>query len=311
MLLISFLLTISLIFLFIILRIFEPKLKFKKRVNVFMNGQANIDKDTEDVKVPLKERIGFIKKLAANLRGKTEGYFSDKISSKKEEDIEKKLLQAGSPFGMTVIDFHVYKIALTILLPVIFGLYGKLLGSGFGGIAIFASVGLAAAQFVPSYYINSKINARYKMALRELPDFLDLLTVSLEAGLGFDLALNKVISKRNGILSSEFHISLEEMRLGKTRREALTGVKERLGFDELKSLINSLLQAEKLGISMVQIFRIKSQEEREKRRQRAEEEAMKAPIKILFPLILFIFPSLFIVILGPIVIQFMAVFSAK
>lgn len=311
MLLISFLLTISLIFLFIILRLFEPKLKFKKRVNAFMNRQANTDKEKEDIKVPLKERIGFARKLAANLRGKTEGYFSDKISSKKEEDIEKKLLQAGSPFGMTVIDFHVYKIALTILLPVIFALYGKLLGSGLGGIAIFASIGLTAAQFFPSYYINSKIKARYKKALRELPDFLDLLTVSLEAGLGFDLALNKVISKRNGILSSEFHISLEEMRLGKTRREALTGVKERLGFDELKSLINSLLQAEKLGISMVQIFRIKSQEEREKRRQRAEEEAMKAPIKILFPLIFFIFPSLFIVILGPIVIQFMAVFSSK
>lgn len=311
MLLISFLLTISLFFFCVILRFFEPKFKVKKRIDIFMHGEAAGSKDKETMKVPLKERIGLLKNIVLNLRDKTEGYFSNKISSKKEENFEKKLLQAGNPFGMTAIDFHVFKMALIILLPVILGVYGKLLGTGLGGLVILALMGIIAAQFIPTYYINSKIKARYKQALRELPDFLDLLTVSLEAGLGFDLALNKVISKRNGILSSEFHICLEEMRLGKTRKEALTGVKERLGFDELKSLINGILQAEKLGISMVQIFRIKSQEEREKRRQRAEEEAMKAPIKILFPLILFIFPSLFIVILGPIVIQFMAVFSSK
>jgi tight adherence protein C len=311
MLLISFLLTISLIFLFIILRLFEPKFKFKKRIDAFMSGEVDAARERDEVKSSLKDRKGRFKKLISNLRGKTEGYFSEKIPSKKDTELEKKLLQAGSPFGMTVIDLHVYKMVLNVLLPAIFGLYGKLLGIGMAGIIICAALGFAAAQTFPSYYIGMKIKTRYKKALRELPDFLDLLTVSLEAGLGFDLALNKVISKRSGILSSEFHVSLEEMRLGKTRREALTGVKERLGFDELKSLINSILQAEKLGISMVQIFRIKSQEEREKRRQRAEEEAMKAPIKILFPLILFIFPSLFIVILGPIVIQFMAVFSSK
>ncbi len=311
MLLISFLLTISLVFLFIILRLFEPKNKVKKRIDTFMQDETDGTKDKEYTKVSLKERVGLLKNIVLNMRGKTEGYFNNKIPSRKDADLEKRLLQAGNPFGMTVIDFHVFKLALIILLPVIFFGYGKLLGTGRGGMVILALIGVIAAIFIPTYYINSKIKARFKQALRELPDFLDLLTVSLEAGLGFDLALNKVISKRNGILSSEFHISLEEMRLGKTRKEALTGVKERLGFDELKSLINGILQAEKLGISMVQIFRIKSQEEREKRRQRAEEEAMKAPIKILFPLVLFIFPSLFIVILGPIVIQFMTVFSSK
>jgi tight adherence protein C len=311
MLLISFLLTISLLCLCIILKIFESKSKVKKRIDNFMHEETTVSKDREDTKVLLKERIGLLKNIVLSFRNKTEGYFGDKISSKKEESLEKKLLQAGNPLGMTVVDFHVLKMALNILLPIIFGAYGKLAGVGFLGIVILVLVGVIVSQYIPTYYINSKIKARYKQALMELPDFLDLLTVSLEAGLGFDLALNKVIAKRNGILSSEFHISLEEMRLGKTRKEALTGVKERLGFDELKSLINGILQAEKLGISMVQIFRIKSQEEREKRRQRAEEEAMKAPIKILFPLILFIFPSLFIVILGPIVIQFMDVFSSK
>jgi tight adherence protein C len=311
MLLISFLLTISLFCLCIILKVFESKFKVKKRIDTFMHEEAASSKHRVDTKVLLKERIGLLKNIVLNFRNRTEGYFGDKISSKKEESLEKKLLQAGNPLGMTVVDFHVLKMALNILLPIIFGVYGKLAGLGFWSIAILVLVGVVVSQYIPTYYISSKIKARYKQALRELPDFLDLLTVSLEAGLGFDLALTKVIAKRTGILSSEFHISLEEMRLGKTRKEALTGVKERMGFNELKSLINGILQAEKLGISMVQIFRIKSQEEREKRRQRAEEEAMKAPIKILFPLVLFIFPSLFIVILGPIVIQFMAVFSSK
>jgi tight adherence protein C len=311
MLLISFLLTISLFFLFMIFKIFESKFKVKKRIDTFMQGETDVSKDKENNKVSLKDRIGLFKGKILNFRSKTEGYFGNKNPSKKDEDLEKKLLQAGNPLGMSVVDFHVFKMVLNVLLPIIFGAYGSLAKLGLGGVVIFALVGFVLSQFLPTYYINSKAKTRYKQALRELPDFLDLLTVSLEAGLGFDLALNKVISKRSGTLSSEFHIGLEEMRLGKTRKEALTGVKERLGFDELKSLINSILQAEKLGISMVQIFRIKSQEEREKRRQRAEEEAMKAPIKILFPLILFIFPSLFIVILGPIVIQFMAAFSSK
>jgi pilus assembly protein TadC len=111
--------------------------------------------------------------------------------------------------------------------------------------------------------------------------------------------------ENSGILSGEFHICLEEIRLGKTRKEALSGIKERLEFDEIKSLINNILQAEKLGISIVQVLRVKSAEERDKRKQRAEEAAMKAPIKILFPLVLFIFPSIFIVLLGPAVIQLM------
>jgi tight adherence protein C len=311
MLLISFLLTISLFCLCIILKVFESKFKVKKRIDTFMHEEAAVSKDRVDTKVLFKERIGLLKNIVLNFRNRTEGYFGNKISSKKEENLEKKLLQAGNPLGMTVVDFHVLKMALNILLPITFGAYGKLAGFGIWTIVILALVGVIVSQYIPTYYISSKIKVRYKQALRELPDFLDLLTVSLEAGLGFDLALTKVIAKRTGILSSEFHISLEEMRLGKTRKEALSGVKERMGFDELKSLINGILQAEKLGISMVQIFRIKSQEEREKRRQRAEEEAMKAPIKILFPLVLFIFPSLFIVILGPIVIQFMAVFSSK
>ncbi len=291
-----FLVTITLFLFYIVLKIFEPKFKTQKRIDEFVNTEKIIIKRDEEYE-PLTQRI------ILQLRSKTKGYFGEKISSKKEQVLDRKLLQAGNPFGMTPIEFHALKITLKILLPVLFGMYGKILNFGFEGVIALVIIGFVFSIIIPTYYINQKIKHRYKEGLKELPDFLDILTVCLEAGLGFDGALNKVISKKVGVLPSEFHICLEEMRLGKTRKEALTGVKERLEFDEIKSLINNILQAEKLGISIVKILRIKSEEEREKRRQRAEEEAMKAPIKILFPLVLFIFPSIFIVLLGPAVIQ--------
>lgn len=303
MLVVFFLLTITLLFSYIVLKIFEPRFKMKKRLDVFVSPEKVKVKEEKVKDESLLKRIFF------QLRDKTKIYFGGKISSKKEDDIEWKLLKAGSPFNMTVIDYHVFTIVLRILLPCIFGVYGKLLGISIIGIVILAVLGGIFAIVIPDFYLNQKIKERYRQALKELPDFLDILTVCLEAGLGFDGALNKVISKKHGVLSSEFHICLEEMRLGKTRKEALSGVKDRLESDEIKSLINNILQAEKLGISVVQIFRIKSQEEREKRKQRAEEEAMKAPVKILFPLVLFIFPSIFIVILGPAVIQMLTEFG--
>lgn len=319
MLIISFWLTITLIFLCIVLKFLEAQLKVRKRIDSFVNmEELNARKEQRNARLRLKDRIKLLKSRSieikdkvANIKDISNSYFGKMISSQKEEGLEIRLLRAGSPFGMTTVDFQVIKMGVKVILPILFGGYARLIGGGPALTIIFTFIGFVLGRFIPDYYLNAKIKQRNKLALRELPDFLDLLTVSLEAGLGFDLALNKVISKRSGILSSEFHICLEEVRLGKTRKEALNGVKDRLAFDELKSLINSILQAEKLGISIVHIFRIKSQEEREKRRQRAEEEAMKAPIKILFPLVLFIFPSIFIVILGPVVIQFIAVFSTK
>ena len=140
-------------------------------------------------------------------------------------------------------------------------------------------------------------------------DFIDLLAVSMEAGLGFDQALSKVVSKKHGVLADEFQRCLEELRLGKTRREALAGVRDRLPVDDIKMLIGNIIQAEQLGIGMVQILRIQSEEVRVRRKQRAEEKAMKAPIKMLFPLVIFIFPCIFIILLGPVLLQLMDAFK--
>lgn len=303
MLLISFVLTLTMLFISIYSFSHEREIRMKKRLKVYVGEpQPNDNTERKRGESSLKKKLNYFKNKGTDL-------FSKNVSTDKEEKYEKTLLQMGNPWGITSVEFQLYQTIFIIILPVIIGIIGKLIGLKLTSIIILMGVGIPSSIILLRFYIKSKIKKRYSKGLKELPDFIDLLTVSLEAGLGFDLALNKVISKTSGILSSEFHTCLEEIRLGKTRREAFIGLKERLSFDSLVSLINSILQAEKLGMSMVQIFRIKSQEERLKRRQRAEEAAMKVPVKILFPLVFFIFPCLFIILLAPAILGLMTSFG--
>jgi tight adherence protein C len=256
-----------------------------------------------------KRDTPILKRMFSHLLKEFKKGFERRLPGQKEAKIELKLLQAGKPLNMSAVDFRILQISLFFVVPALAGLYAAVLHLGIGGKLGFIILGLFVALFLPHYYIQLKIKRRSKQGLRELPDVLDLLTVSLEAGLGFDAALSKLVSKKNGVLTQEFQRCLEEIRLGKTRREALLGVRERLVMDEIRTFISSILQAEKLGIGMVQVMRVQSHEVREQRKQRAEEAAMKAPIKMLFPLVLFIFPSLFIVLLGPALIQFIQTFA--
>ncbi|MFA6940151.1 MAG: type II secretion system F family protein [Clostridiaceae bacterium] len=293
MLEICFILTVTMLCLYVYLSSHEHEIRLKKRLKTYVGEtQPNSNSEKKRNDQSLKKKIDYF-------RDKGTDFYSKNISSDKEEKLEKSLLQMGNPWGITSVEFHLYLTIFRISLPIVLGIFGSIIGLKLNGIVFLIIAGILASILLPIVYIKSKIKNRYAKALKELPDFIDLLTVSLEAGLGFDLAMNKVVSKTNGILSAEFHTCLEEVRLGKSRREAFLGLKERLKFDSMISLINSILQAEKLGMSMVQIFRIKSQEERGKRRQRAEEAAMKVPVKILFPLVFFIFPCLFIVLLAP------------
>jgi tight adherence protein C len=277
----------------------------KKRVSAFVSGVKEETPITEE-----KNRgTSLYDRIAKPLMNDFKKSFKRRMPGEKEAKIETKLQLAGSPFGMTPVDFRLLQISLALLFPLLAGGYGALLKTGYSGIFLFFIVGLAVGTVMPHYYLSIKKKARNKSALKELPDILDLLTVSLEAGLGFDSAVSKVVSKKTGVLSAEFHRSLEELRLGRTRREALSGIKNRVEVEEVRAFISSILQAEKLGIGLVQVLRVQSNEVRERRRQRAEEEAMKAPVKMLFPLVLFIFPSLFIVLLGPALIQFIQTFS--
>ena len=161
----------------------------------------------------------------------------------------------------------------------------------------------------PDFWLNSRIRKRRDAMERMLPDTLDLLTVSVEAGLGFDAAIAKVTEKMEGPLIDEFAIVAREIRVGETRREALRNLGERTGSDDIRSFTRSIIQAEELGTSLGRTLKVQADDMRVHRQLTAEEKAMKAPVKMLFPTVLFIFPAMFIVILGPAALNLLQAFS--
>ena len=172
-------------------------------------------------------------------------------------------------------------------------------------------LGFGALGFIgPDYIINSKIKSRQEKIRAQLPDALDLLAVSVEAGLGFDSAVSRLIESLDGPLIDEFNLTLSEMRVGESRPEALRKLSERAQVTELSAFTRALIQADTLGISLGRILRIQAADTRERRQSLAEERAMKAPIKMLFPTVLFIFPAMFLVILGPALLGLSKLFGA-
>ena len=155
---------------------------------------------------------------------------------------------------------------------------------------------------IPEFWLGGRIKKRQKAILLQIPDALDLLTISVRAGLGFDGALGKVVEKLKGPLTEEFRRALAEIRVGKPRRDALRDIVPRTEVPALTNFIGAIIQAEQLGVSISKVLQVQSEQLRIERRQRAEEMAAKAPIKMLFPLVGCIFPALFIVILGPAII---------
>jgi tight adherence protein C len=170
-------------------------------------------------------------------------------------------------------------------------------GSGMGLVFM---VALGAAGFLaPDYFVSLKARGRRERIRADLPDALDLLAVSVEAGLGFDGAIAKLTEHMEGPLAEEFGLTLGEMRIGESRPDALKRMSERVDAPELSSFTRAIIQADQLGTSLGRILRVQAADTRLRRQAAAEERAMKAPIKMLFPTVLFIFPAMFLVILGP------------
>jgi len=189
---------------------------------------------------------------------------------------------------------------------------GFLLGGlGSAGVAFLLGITFAVAGWiVPEYIVSSRAKARRETIRAALPDALDLLAVSVEAGLGFDASITKITEHMEGPLSNEFALMLGEIRVGEGRSDALKKMEQRVGAPELSSFVRSIIQADQLGISMGRILRVQAADTRLKRQAAAEEKAMKAPIKMLFPTVLFIFPSMFIVVLGPAILNFLTIFKS-
>jgi len=215
------------------------------------------------------------------------------------QNIEKKIVYAGNPWNMTFNTF----VSLQLLLAAMFAalvLFVSWMAQIDGArtiLLLFLAVIVGA--MLPFNMVNSRAMQRQKQIQKTLPDILDLLLVSVEAGLSFDMSLKRVAEQAPGVLSKEITRALEEMRMGKTREEALRAIVRRTGVADLSSFISAVIQSEQLGSNIANTLRIQAAAMRQKRRQRAEEAAMKAPIKMLFPLIFFIFPTLFVVLLGP------------
>src|SRR5215212_9646326 len=214
------------------------------------------------------------------------------------DGVSSRLLAAGLGRKISPTTFLAFKSALAIGGLMLGGLFGGA-AAGPGGV-LFAAVALGGIGFIaPDFVVSGKARSRKDRIRAELPDALDLMAVSVEAGMGFDGAIAKLTEHMHGPLADEFALTLSEIRIGETRQDALKKLAERTGTPELSSFVRSIIQADQLGISLGRILRVQATDSRLKRQAAAEEKAMKAPIKMLFPTVLFIFPAMFLVILGP------------
>ena len=222
----------------------------------------------------------FFERTVRPLLGRLTGFASRLASPKRVSRTDRRLMMAGNPGNLRTIDF----LALKLLVAGIAG------GIGF---------------MLPEIWLSRHIKERQRLVLLAVPDTLDLLTISVKAGLSFDGALTKVVEKTPGPLSDEFRRALAEVRVGRTRRDALRDLVERTNVQALTNFIGAIIQAEQMGVSISKVLQVQSEQLRIERRQRAEEMAAKAPIKMLFPLVGCIFPSIFIVLLAPAIILIM------
>jgi len=215
--------------------------------------------------------------------------------------VQKSLTMAGSSMtATTFVTFWAVSTAsfagLAIVALVALGGVGA---QGFVGLMVMTAFGFS----LPLFWLRTVVGSRQRLVIKSLPDSMDLITTCVEAGLGLDAALAKVSEQMKGPLAMEISQTLREVSMGRLRREALSDLGERTGVPELISFVNAIIQAEQLGVSIAQVLKVQSDQMRTHRRQRAEQMAHEAPIKMMFPLVMCIFPAFMLVILGPAVIR--------
>jgi tight adherence protein C len=236
---------------------------------------------------------------------------ASRVSSASASVIQENLNLAGRPWGLTVNTYLALRVFSAGLMAFAGYALALLVGWVFPLNLLATIGGLAFGWAMPQGMVSRKIRARQKQILLSLPSALDLLTISVEAGLGFDAALQRVCDKYDNALSQEFNQVLNEIRLGRPRLEALEDLGKRARVEELNGFVQAVVQSEQLGVGIANVLRIQSEEIRRRRRQRAEEAGQKAPLKMLFPMVGCIFPTLFVVLLGPALLQITKQFAGK
>ena len=287
---------------------------------VFLIGEA--------ATLPARERHGSIRRAATYGKsrrpstGRPEETFGNRVVEPMKMGLAQGVLKVSPRLTVDAVSARLMGAGLgRVLSPTTFlaakaagaigGVIGGIVVGGMVGGAfpivlavLFALIGFMA----PDLFVSFKARGRRDEIQAGLPDALDLLAVSVEAGLGFDAAIQKLTEHMEGPLVEEFALALGEMRIGETRQNALQKMVERVQASELAAFVRAIIQADQLGISLGRILRVQATDTRNKRQAAAEEKAMKAPIKMLFPTALFIFPAMFIIILGPAFLNFRGIF---
>lgn len=281
----------------------ENRKSLKDRLAELDSAQEGITFEEIELSKSFNERVltPLFMKVGARLKSFTPKGFFDKI--------DKKLMCAG--FGNSdPMAFLGMKIVLGGLAGGFAFAFSALLLRDYSRLMLFVLLFASVGYSGPDFFIGMIGGKRRTKIQDSLPDLLDLLTVSVEAGLGFEQALQQASAKMTGPVSQEIRRMLQELRLGKKRSDALRSMSDRIMISDFSSFCTAMIQADQLGVSISDVLRVQSDSMRQKRRQRSEEAAMKAPLKMLFPLVFFIFPALFIILLGPAFISIMENFKA-
>jgi len=273
-----------------------------KALEGLANSRTDID---QELAKPFRQRLvsPFTSSLAAFVMRLTPGSIKKLVAE--------KLAMAGGFGSLGVEEFLLLCGFLSLALPAITAFAAIMLKAPANKVTGLSLIAFVIGVILPFIMLNKKMAERKASIQKDLPDVLDLLTVSVEAGLSFDGALAKLSEKMKGALVDEFCRLLQEIRMGVLRRDALAAMGIRCDVADLSLFTTSLVQADQLGVGIGNVLRVQSISMREKRKQRVEERAMKAPIKMMIPLVMFIFPTIFIVLLGPAIIQIIEVLGEK
>lgn len=244
----------------------------------------------EKAYLPPELQLGFKTRVVNRVMASFTQIFKRLIPKNEKDAYNMKLLSAGNPYGLNGEGYLVIKYTIFTI---------STMGGIFTGNMLYLLLLAIAGFMLPDQWLKSLIKGRQEEILKGLPNFLDMLCISVQAGLGFDAALQKVTEKKRGALADEFRIVIQEMKMGKARRIAMKDMADRININEVTVFTTAVIQAELLGVSISNVLHIQSQQARDARRMQAEEKAMKAPVKMLLPLVFFIFPVLFLILLGP------------
>ena len=247
---------------------------------------------------------GLMERLGRPAVGAVKRRLAQVLPAGMAEKLAWRLTIAGDPLSLNTL-VAVWAAAVLVL-PAAFLVLIRAAGGSIGSQQLVIVLVMAViGGLLPHMWLKSKAKQRAKLILKSLPDAIDLLTTSVEAGLGIDAALGQVAEKVRGPIATELRRVLRDIAMGSSRKDALQQFALRSNVPDVNQFVNSIVQAEQMGVSLGQVIRVQADQMRVRRKQRAEQQAYKAPVKMVFPLVLFIFPSMFVVILGPAMIQIM------